>query len=60
MMEKKSVCVCARARVRICVVWCDVCVTVEREHEKNFLGDDTVLYVDCGCGDMNLFVCYNS
>ena len=34
-------CVC----VRVCV-WYGVGVTVEGEHEKNFLSDETLLYVD--------------
>ena len=47
----------------VCVcVWCGVGVTVEGEHEKNFLSDETLLYVDQNygeigydCGEISLF-----
>ena len=48
LRRKKSVCgVCSGASACVCVcVWCGVGVTVEGEHEKNFLSDETLLYVD--------------
>ena len=40
-------CICICVCVCVCVcVWCGVGVTVEGEHEKNFLSDETLLYID--------------
>ena len=49
-VKKKKVSMwCVQWCICLCVcvcVWCGVGVTVEGEHEKNFLSDETLLYVD--------------
>ena len=45
-------CMCMCVCVRVCV-WYGVGVTVEGEHEKNFLSEETLLYVDQDCSEIS-------